>query len=256
MTAAPYQPQYQPLGRLLRLPGPMPRTSTRWAATWPKAPGCSVSRTNSVRRASRCSAASAWNPGQSAIDLGCGPSGILDLLSDAVSPGGRVVGLDADRQHTAMARRYAREHKLAGVEVETADARHTGLPSDTFDLVHGRTAAGDDPRPRRGGRRDGPAGPAGRLGGQPGARLRVHPVLSVDTRLGPAARALPCWLQPVGRRPAHRPPPDRAVQERGPGRDRGGVVRPRLPGRSLAPHDTARPGAQPAPHDPGARPVR
>ena len=28
-------------------------------------------------------------PGQSAIDLGCGPSGILDLLSDAVSPGGR-----------------------------------------------------------------------------------------------------------------------------------------------------------------------
>ena len=78
-------------------------------------------------------------PGQSAIDLGCGPSGILDLLSDAVSPGGRVVGLDADPAHTAMARRYAREHKLAGVEVETADARHTGLPSDNFDLVHGRT---------------------------------------------------------------------------------------------------------------------
>ena len=47
-------------------------------------------------------------PGQSAIDLGCGPSGILDLLSDAVSPGGRVVGLDADPAHTAMARRYAR----------------------------------------------------------------------------------------------------------------------------------------------------
>ena len=78
-------------------------------------------------------------PGQSAIDLGCGPSGILDLLSDAVSPGGRVMGLDADPAHTAMARRYAREHKLAGVEVETADARHTGLPSDNFDLVHGRT---------------------------------------------------------------------------------------------------------------------
>ena len=36
-------------------------------------------------------------PGQSAIDLGCGPSGILDLLSDAVSPGGRVVGLDDPR---------------------------------------------------------------------------------------------------------------------------------------------------------------
>ena len=35
-------------------------------------------------------------PGQSAIDLGCGPSGILDLLSAAVFPGGRVTGLDAD----------------------------------------------------------------------------------------------------------------------------------------------------------------
>ncbi len=30
-------------------------------------------------------------PGQSAIDLGCGPRGILDLLAERVSPGGRVV---------------------------------------------------------------------------------------------------------------------------------------------------------------------
>jgi SAM-dependent methyltransferase len=78
-------------------------------------------------------------PGQSAIDLGCGPSGILDLLSDAVSPGGRVIGLDADPVHTAMAHQYARQHRLANVEVVTTDARHTGLPPDSFDLVHGRT---------------------------------------------------------------------------------------------------------------------
>src|SRR5271156_5508612 len=48
-------------------------------------------------------------PGQSAIDLGCGPSGILGLLSAAVFPGGRVVGLDADPVHTAMARQHASE---------------------------------------------------------------------------------------------------------------------------------------------------
>ena len=78
-------------------------------------------------------------PGQSAIDLGCGPSGILELLSAAVSPGGRVVGLDADPAHTAMAGQYARERGLANVEVITADARRTGLPSDSFDLVHART---------------------------------------------------------------------------------------------------------------------
>lgn len=29
-------------------------------------------------------------PGQRAIDLGCGPSGILQLLSDRVAPGGRA----------------------------------------------------------------------------------------------------------------------------------------------------------------------
>lgn len=87
------------------------------------------------------------SPGQSAIDLGCGPSGILDLLSDAVSPGGRVVGLDADRQHTAMASQYVRQLGLANVEVVTAEARHTGLPPDSFDLVHARTVLATIPDP-------------------------------------------------------------------------------------------------------------
>ena len=87
------------------------------------------------------------SPGQSAIDLGCGPSGILDLLSEAVSPGGRVVGLDADRQHTAMASQYVRQLGLANVEVVTAEARNTGLPPDSFDLVHARTVLATIPDP-------------------------------------------------------------------------------------------------------------
>lgn len=77
--------------------------------------------------------------GQSAIDLGCGPSGIIDLLAERVAPGGRVVGLDADPAHVAMAREFAAGRELGGVEVIEADARHTGLPPDSFDLVHGRT---------------------------------------------------------------------------------------------------------------------
>ena len=86
-------------------------------------------------------------PGQSAIDLGCGPSGILSLLSAAVSPGGRVVGLDAEPAHTAMASQYASELGLSNVEVITADARHTGLPADSFDLVHARTLLVTIPEP-------------------------------------------------------------------------------------------------------------
>ena len=78
-------------------------------------------------------------PGQSAIDLGCGPRGILDLLAERVSPGGRVVGLDANPAHTAMAAEFAARRGLSGVEIITADARSTGLPPGSFDLVHART---------------------------------------------------------------------------------------------------------------------
>jgi ubiquinone/menaquinone biosynthesis C-methylase UbiE len=78
-------------------------------------------------------------PGQSAIDLGCGPRGILNLLAGRVSPGGRVVGLDADPAHTAMAAKFVSDQALTEVEIVTADARHTGLPSASFDLAHART---------------------------------------------------------------------------------------------------------------------
>jgi len=78
-------------------------------------------------------------PGDAALDLGCGPRGILDLLAAAVSPGGRVVGLDADPGHVAAAAaRYARSGPAA-VQVIRGDARRTGLPAGSFDLVHART---------------------------------------------------------------------------------------------------------------------
>lgn len=86
-------------------------------------------------------------PGQSAIDLGCGPRGILDLLADRVSPGGRVVGLDADPVHTAMAVEFVSAHRLSGVRILTADASRTGLRSGSFDLVHARTLLINVPEP-------------------------------------------------------------------------------------------------------------
>ncbi len=86
-------------------------------------------------------------PGQSAIDVGCGPRGIIDLLAARVSPGGRVVGLDADPTHTAMALKFAAASGLGDVEVVTADARRTGLPSGSFDLVHARTLLINVPEP-------------------------------------------------------------------------------------------------------------
>ncbi len=85
--------------------------------------------------------------GQCAIDLGCGPRGILDLLADRVTPGGRVVGLDADPVHAAMAVDFVAGQRLSGVEIITGDAGHTGLPPDSFDLVHARTLLINVPDP-------------------------------------------------------------------------------------------------------------
>jgi ubiquinone/menaquinone biosynthesis C-methylase UbiE len=86
-------------------------------------------------------------PGGSAIDLGCGPKGILDLLAERVSPGGQVVGLDADPAHTALAAEFVRDRKLQGVRLVTADARATGLPTGSFDLVFSRTLLINIPEP-------------------------------------------------------------------------------------------------------------
>ena len=86
-------------------------------------------------------------PGQAVIDLGCGPRGILDMLAGRVAPAGRVVGLDADPAHTAMAAEFAAGRGLSGVEIMTADAGRTGLASGSFDLVHARTLLVNLPDP-------------------------------------------------------------------------------------------------------------
>jgi ubiquinone/menaquinone biosynthesis C-methylase UbiE len=86
-------------------------------------------------------------PGQSAIDLGCGPRGILELLAERVAPGGQVVGLDANSGHVAMAREFTARRGLEAVHVLAADASHTGLPTGSFDLVHARTLLVTVPEP-------------------------------------------------------------------------------------------------------------
>jgi ubiquinone/menaquinone biosynthesis C-methylase UbiE len=86
-------------------------------------------------------------PGQAAIDLGCGPRGILDLLAERAGPAGRVVGLDADPAHAAMAAQFTAARRLSNVEIITADATATGLPAGSFDLVHARTLLVNLPGP-------------------------------------------------------------------------------------------------------------
>lgn len=88
-------------------------------------------------------------PGESALDLGCGPRGVIELLHTRVSPGGRVVGLDGDSAHVAMARELVARRAMGGVEILEGDARNTGLPTDSFDLVHTRTLLITVPEPEK-----------------------------------------------------------------------------------------------------------
>lgn len=88
-------------------------------------------------------------PGARAIDLGCGPQGILDLLSERVGPRGAVVGIERSDQSVRLARKFAADRQLANVEVAQGDATATGLPRGSFDVVHARLVLVNVPRPEQ-----------------------------------------------------------------------------------------------------------
>jgi SAM-dependent methyltransferase len=86
-------------------------------------------------------------PGWNTVDLGCGPSGIVDLLAERVGPGGHVTGLDVNPASVALARAFAAEHGLTNTDIAEGDARSTGLPASSFDLAHARTLLINIPDP-------------------------------------------------------------------------------------------------------------
>ena len=86
-------------------------------------------------------------PGDRALDLGCGPLGVLDLLAERVGPTGRVVGLDREERYLAIARQELDARGLGGVALVAADATGTGLEPASFDLVHERLVLNNVPRP-------------------------------------------------------------------------------------------------------------
>jgi SAM-dependent methyltransferase len=84
-------------------------------------------------------------PGWACLDIGCGPGGITNLLSDRVGSSGRVVGLDMDEQFLA----HARKNAPANVEFRRGDAYGSDLPASAFDLVHMRFVASTAGDPER-----------------------------------------------------------------------------------------------------------
>jgi SAM-dependent methyltransferase len=94
----------------------------------------------------------AWagiQPGWRVIDVGCGPQGVLHVLAEQVGPTGTVVGLEREAGLVALARAFVAAQGFPNVEVIQGDARATGLPRGSFDLVHERLMLVNVPEPER-----------------------------------------------------------------------------------------------------------
>lgn len=89
----------------------------------------------------RIGVAAGWH----CLDIGCGPGGITDLLSERVGPSGRVVGLDMNEAFLD----HARASAASNTQFILGDAYGSAIPAGTFDLVHMRFVASTSGQPER-----------------------------------------------------------------------------------------------------------
>jgi SAM-dependent methyltransferase len=80
----------------------------------------------------------ALEQGAHAVDVGCGPIGIMNLLSERVGARGTVVGVEREPRFVDMARAEIEKRSLYNVKVIHADALHKGLEKGAYDIVHER----------------------------------------------------------------------------------------------------------------------
>lgn len=85
--------------------------------------------------------------GWTALDIGCGPLGVLDSLADRVGATGTVVGLDREPRMLKLAAVWLTRLGHTGVELAHGEAATTGLAADAFDLVHERLLLAHAPDP-------------------------------------------------------------------------------------------------------------
>jgi ubiquinone/menaquinone biosynthesis C-methylase UbiE len=71
-------------------------------------------------------------PGSRAIDLGCGPLGILDLLSKKIGPQGEVGGVEWESRFVELAKDLLAQRKLENVKSWWATRRPRDWPTSRF----------------------------------------------------------------------------------------------------------------------------
>lgn len=87
------------------------------------------------------------SPGARVIEIGCGPQGCLELLSDRVGPSGAVVGVEVSVEAVELARRFLEERGITNAEILHGDAKSTDLARESFDLATARLVLVNIPEP-------------------------------------------------------------------------------------------------------------
>src|SRR5215469_7662259 len=68
------------------------------------------------------------------VDVGCGPIGIINLLSERVGADGLVVGVEREPRIFEMVCAEQDKRGLRNVRLVNADAVNTGLVKDSYDV--------------------------------------------------------------------------------------------------------------------------
>jgi len=107
--------------------------------------GTNTERDRLLRQAEQFEPTANWlldqiaiQPGCRVVDIGCGPIGILNLLSKRVGPRGAVIGVEREQRFVEMALIEITKRNLHNVTMVCADGLNTGLEKGSFDLVHER----------------------------------------------------------------------------------------------------------------------
>ena len=87
--------------------------------------------------------------GSRVVEIGCGPQGCLELLSNRVGPTGSVVGVELSDHAVQLAREFLSQRRIDNVEVRQGHAADTGLGKESFDLATARLVLVNVPEPEK-----------------------------------------------------------------------------------------------------------
>jgi SAM-dependent methyltransferase len=77
-------------------------------------------------------------PGMRVAEIGCGTGLTARWVSNEISPGGSLVGVDSSSEQLDIAKKGAAEAGTTNLSFHEGNAYETGLPRDSFDLVYSR----------------------------------------------------------------------------------------------------------------------